>query len=149
MAAPTDTRQDLVSLVYVSSAAREFQPPELIDILRTARMNNERLHVTGMLLYKDGNFMQVLEGPGQAITQLLGSIERDDRHRGMIVLIKKAIEQRQFAQWCMAFRDLNDLSADDQAGYSSFLAGSLLDQEFRAKPDRCYKLLLHFKNNMR
>ncbi len=149
MDASTGTDRDLVSLVYVSSAIRQFEAPELLDILRTARRNNERLDVTGMLLYKDGNFMQVLEGRSAAVNDLMSSIERDGRHRGMIVLIKKPVEERQFASWSMAFQDLNALSPEDQAGYSSFLAGSLLDREFQTKPDRCYKLLLHFKKNLR
>lgn len=149
MAAVIHTAHDLVSLVYVSSATREFQSPELLEILRTARKNNQGLDVTGMLLYKDGNFMQVLEGPGNAVTELMCSIERDGRHRGMIVLIKKPIEERQFAKWSMAFKDLNELSPDDKAGHSAFLDGSLLDQDFQTKPDRCYKLMLHFKKNIR
>ncbi|HTU44043.1 MAG TPA: BLUF domain-containing protein [Bryobacteraceae bacterium] len=149
MAASTDTHQDLVSLVYVSSATREFQQPELLEVLRTARNNNQRLDITGMLLYKDGNFMQVLEGPREALSGLMSSIERDSRHRGMIVLIKKPIEERQFANWSMAFKDLNEISLADKAGYSPFLSESLLEEEFQTKPERCYKLLLHFKKNIR
>lgn len=149
MAVLEETNQGLVSLVYVSSAVREFEPTELIEILRKSRDNNEQRGVTGMLLYKDGNFMQVLEGPDQSLSELLSSIEKDPRHRGMIVLIRQAIQERQFAKWSMAFKDLNHLSAEDQRGYSSFLTGSLLDQDFQARPDRCYKLLLHFKNSCR
>ena len=140
---------NLVSLVYVSSAIRGFEPDELIEILRKSRVNNERLSITGMLLYKDGNFMQVLEGPGESVDKLMSSVEKDKRHRGIIVLTRRQIAERQFAKWSMAFKDLNNLSAEDQRGYSPFLAGSLLDQDFQAKPDRCYKLLLHFKNNCR
>ena len=144
-----NTAHDLVSLVYVSSATSEFQSQELHEILRTARNNNQRLDITGMLLYKDGNFMQVLEGPGEAVNGLMSFIEKDSRHRGMIVLIKKPIAERQFTAWSMAFKDLNNLSPKDKAGYSPFLTESLLEQEFQTKPDRCYKLLLHFKKNIR
>ena len=51
----------LVSLSYVSSAVRKLDDHELLEVLRVARKNNERLGVTGMLLYHDGNFMQILE----------------------------------------------------------------------------------------
>ena len=149
MPCATGENENLVSLVYVSSAIGRLGPQELIDILRTARSNNQRLNVTGMLLYKDGNFMQLLEGPHETVAELASSIERDRRHRGMIVLLQRRIEERQFAEWSMAFKDLDDLAPEDKAGYSAFLAGSLLDQEFLAKPDRCYRLLLHFKKNIR
>jgi hypothetical protein len=149
MAAIVGADSDLVSMVYVSSASRDIPPEELVEILRRSRENNERLAVTGMLLYYDGNFMQILEGPRETVTRLMSSIERDGRHRGVIVLIRKPIAERQFPQWSMAFKNLNRLAAQEREGYSEFLNGSLLDREFQAKPDRCYKLLLHFKKNMR
>ncbi len=52
----------MFSLTYVSSAVRPFAEDELADLLAVSRQNNARLGITGMLLYKDGNFMQVLEG---------------------------------------------------------------------------------------
>src|SRR5579875_1856403 len=149
MGAVAEQVANQVSVVYVSSGVRRFQPEEILEILRTSRRNNEKRNITGMLLYKDGNFLQVLEGPEQAITQLLQTIETDPRHRGMIQLTKKPIEERQFANWSMAFKDLDRLSAEDAAAYSPFLKESLLDKEFRSKPDRCYQLLLRFKQSVR
>ncbi len=54
-------------LVYVSSAVRPFSRVDLDDLLATSRANNARVGITGMLLYKDGNFMQVLEGDEEAV----------------------------------------------------------------------------------
>jgi len=65
------------------------------------------------------------------------------------VLMKKALEERQFPNWSMAFRDLGALSDQDKAAFSPFLTHSFLDEDFRQKPDRCYRLLLHFKGNIR
>lgn len=139
----------LVSLVYVSSSVRKLDDSEIVEILRNSRRENKRRDITGMLLYKDGNFLQVLEGKEAKLTELMEKIERDGRHRGMILLMKKNIEERQFADWSMGFRDLGALSKDDQAAFSPFLTDSFLDEDFRGKPDRCYKLLLHFKGNIR
>ncbi len=49
-------------LVYVSSAVVPFTPAALVDLLATSHKNNSKSAVSGMLLYKDGNFMQALEG---------------------------------------------------------------------------------------
>ena len=57
-------------LVYVSSAVRPFSKSELVELLNVTRDNNSRLGVTGMLLYRDGNFMQVLEG-GEPVVRAL------------------------------------------------------------------------------
>lgn len=149
MSARPGKDSQLVSLVYVSSGVRKLDDSEILDILRTSHRNNERLDITGMLLYKDGNFLQVLEGPEQAVTKLMETVERDSRHRGLIVLTKKPIEERQFARWSMAFQDLGKLSAEDRVGFSPFLSGSFLDEDFRRQPDRSYRLLLHFKGNIR
>ena len=49
--------EQLAAAVYVSSAVRPLTEDEILDILLVARQNNERLGVTGMLLYRDGNFL--------------------------------------------------------------------------------------------
>jgi len=73
-------------LVYVSSATLPFSGEDLRALLATCRENNAELGVTGMLLYKDGNFMQVLEGDEQAVRGLYARIAADPRHGGEITL---------------------------------------------------------------
>jgi len=50
----------MISLIYVSTADHLLSNEELLEILHISRKNNEVGPVTGMLLYKGGNFMQVL-----------------------------------------------------------------------------------------
>jgi hypothetical protein len=52
----------MFSIVYVSSALKPFSKTDLLTLLEKSRENNTSLGISGMLLYKDGNFMQVLEG---------------------------------------------------------------------------------------
>jgi len=112
--------ENLVSLVYVSSGTRQMDDSEILDILRASRNKNARLQITGMLLYKDGNFLQVLEGREEALSELMGYIERDNRHRGVITLLKKPLAQRQFPDWSMAFKNLSKLSPEDLGANSDF-----------------------------
>jgi hypothetical protein len=136
-------------LVYVSSATQLFTKPELQTLLEQARKNNSDLGVTGMLLYKDGNFMQVLEGDEQVVKKLAAHIERDARHKGVLVLMRGTSEPPLFPDWSMGFRDLTDQKAAGAApGYSDFMNTPLNSDEFSKDPNRCMKLLLAFKKNM-
>jgi hypothetical protein len=138
----------MFQLVYVSSASQLFSKPDLQALLEQARQNNAKLGVTGLLLYKDGNFMQALEGEEEVVTKLAGTIERDFRHKGVLVLLRDTSEERLFPDWSMGFRDLADQSTAKTPGYSDFMNTPLTGAEFSQDPNRCMKLLLPFKKNM-
>ncbi len=61
-------------LVCVSSATRPFSGEDLRALLETCRKNNAGSGVTGMLLYRDGKFMQVLEGDEGTVRALYEGI---------------------------------------------------------------------------
>ena len=138
----------MLSIVYVSSALTPFSASALIDLLRQSREKNARLDITGMLLYKDGNFIQVLEGPDDAVRQLFRTISGDGRHQGVIPLLERKIEQREFPGWTMAFRNLEDPSVRDLPGYSEFMNEPLDSEELRSDPGRAERLLGIFRHNM-
>jgi len=73
----------MFSLVYVSSAVTPFSSTELADLLTVSHQNNLPAGITGMLLYKDGNVMQVLDGEEPAVLELYTRIGRDPRYRGV------------------------------------------------------------------
>ncbi len=132
-------------LIYASSAAELFSQDELEQLLEKARRNNHALGVTGMLLYKDGNFMQLLEGPKEAVIGLIRKIELDDRHRGIIRLLEREQPQREFADWSMGFKRLESASGARLPGHSDFLERPLNDERFRQDPSLALQLLLTFK----
>ncbi len=140
---------NLVSAVYVSSAVRPLKPHELREMLSVIRRQNELRGITGMLLYRSGNFLQVVEGPAPAINRLLQSLQRDPRHTGMIILNKKPIQQREFAEWHMAFRDISDLYTQDVEGYSHFMEFSFTSPELLTQPSLSLRLLQQFKEGLR
>jgi hypothetical protein len=121
-------------LVYVSSATRPFSGEDLRVLLETCRKNNAELGVTGMLLYKDGNFMQALEGDEGAVRRLYERIAADPRHGGEITLQQGFAEGRQFSDWSMGFRDLDSPEARSDPGYSEFLNAPLTGREFSGDP---------------
>jgi hypothetical protein len=125
-----------------------FPQDELTDLLQKSRKNNSALGITGMLLYKDGNFMQVLEGDEDTVRELAAKIAQDRRHRGFIQLYSTSIRERTFPDWGMGFYDLRSPEATHIPGYRDFWRTPLTGAEFSSNPSRCQKLLLCFKKGM-
>jgi hypothetical protein len=95
--------QALHRLLYVSAAAAEMDNAELERLLDVARSSNAATGITGALLYAGGNFMQLLEGPREAVLATFARIGRNPLHRQIIELLSEPAEGREFAQWSMAF----------------------------------------------
>ena len=138
----------IYSLVYVSSATALFSASELDEILVKSRENNARSNITGMLLYKDGNLMQVLEGEESVVRALYAKIAADRRHLGHMILWDGYEPTRQFSDWSMAFRDLNRTESSTTPGYSEFLNTPLTDSVFATNPTVCQRLLATFRKSM-
>ena len=138
----------LFRIAYVSTAAKLFSSAELREMLKESNVRNKAAGVTGMLLYKDGQFMQVLEGTAEAVTETFSRISKDRRHHGIMVLAQGAVQERRFPEWSMAFRDLNLPDHQDVPGYSEFLNTPLTGKEFADDPSRCERLLLAFKKTV-
>ncbi len=96
----------MVSITYVSSAISQFNETRLLDLVAQCQSNNERLGVTGILVYSDGNFMQVIEGADLVTDALYERIKLDARHRGIVTVHQQRIEFREFQGWSMAFNIL-------------------------------------------
>ncbi|MCX6594352.1 MAG: BLUF domain-containing protein [Acidobacteria bacterium] len=91
-------------LVYTSTASTPMREEELTTLLSKARDRNESLGVTGALVYRDNSFLQVLEGPEEAVRLLYyGSIESDARHKECVVLWEGEAQKREFDDWTMGF----------------------------------------------
>jgi len=94
----------LRQLVYISSATRPFEDRELDQLLVAARANNARSGITGVLLYDDQSFLQILEGTRDDVERTLARITRDPRHTSLTVVQDEAVAERDFSAWDMAYR---------------------------------------------
>jgi hypothetical protein len=111
------TAAELISLVYSSTATAEFGDEELAQLLHVCRANNARLDVTGILLYRDGRFLQVLEGSREAVHSLMMAIARDPRHDDVRILLEDRVGERSFPEWTMAFEALSEQVSHEMPGY--------------------------------
>jgi hypothetical protein len=102
----------LHKLLYVSRATPARHPSQEIDaILSVARSRNAALGVTGMLIFTQDNFAQLLEGPGHALDRLMKSIERDPRHTAVRTLLTQEIASRTFEGWNMGYEGSSEFIA--------------------------------------
>jgi hypothetical protein len=139
----------LIHLVYVSSATHSFAASELLALLEGSRRNNAPAGITGLLLYRDGNFMQVLEGEETAVTDTHARISKDPRHDGLITLLRAQITERGFGDWSMGFRNLDSAEIRNTPGYSEFLNEDWKGRPMQESPDRALTLLRVFRQGIR
>ena len=111
----------MITLIYGSAATNPMSETELLEILEVSRRNNQQHDITGMLLYSDGNFIQVLEGEEAIVTQVFTKIQKDPRHQGIMVYVKHPIDKRQFANWEMGFVNVQKVDVSRIPGYSNYL----------------------------
>jgi hypothetical protein len=136
-------------IIYLSSASYLFSTAELQALLEQARVKNARLAITGILLYRDGNFMQLLEGEPAVVEALYQTILRDARHTGSIRVLDGEIAERAFPEWTMAYQDLSLRTESNLPGFNQFLNTPLTGAEFAQKPNQVRKLLNLFKQTLR
>lgn len=104
-------------LVYISAAAYLMGDEDLKQILEASRKNNTGLGVTGLLLYHEGSFIQVLEGEKETISGLYDKISIDNRHAFLFRMLQGKLAERNFPDWSMGFRSLTTSEYEKLAGY--------------------------------
>lgn len=107
----------MLSIVYSSTATVDFSDRDLDGLLVSCRSNNERLGVTGVLAFREGRFLQLLEGPLEVVRERMKIIARDPRHTGVTTLLEEVTQKRQFPEWTMGFERVNDTHMETIPGY--------------------------------
>lgn len=90
-------------IIYLSRAAYNLSIDDLNLLWIKSISNNKIINITGILLYIDGDFLQILEGEKEAVQNLFELIKIDNRHKSIITVFNNAIEKIEFPNWSMAF----------------------------------------------
>ena len=117
----------MYTLIYMSSAINKLSEEEINVLLVQSRHYNIDNHVTGVLLYIDGDFLQVLEGNKKDVELLFEKIKRDKRHKGIIVVYEGSKTQRQFPDWSMGFHSSTYEILRDLSGFEELNKRDLLN----------------------
>ncbi len=135
---------DLVHCIYCSATTNPVVTrAELDNVLAQARTNNAALGLTGMLLFHEGTFFQVLEGDRSVVEALYAKIARDVRHCRVTRLIIEPIEKRAFAQWTMGFSAITSTELAQIPGLNDFFSKG--ESFMSLSEGRAKSLLLAFK----
>ncbi len=95
-------------LVYVSHAVKPFTLGGLKKLLIHCRDNNIENGITGILLYIEGKFVQILEGKREKVKVLFEKIKRDRRHLNVSRILEGSMESRNFPNFSMGFFTMDD-----------------------------------------
>lgn len=98
-------------VIYASRWAEPDRSPArmLADILSSAGRNNDTAAVTGFLLYREGWFLQALEGDLDAVDLTFDRIRRDRRHHDVRIVADEPAFERAFPDWAMGAGHLGEV----------------------------------------
>ena len=129
-------------LIYVSSATKLMDDDDLLALQRQASEYNNKTSVTGMLLYQDGTFMQMLEGEKKTVLNLYDKIQTDARHKGIITILQGNIAERNFQNWSMGFFNMDKTA--NHANYNDYIKDNITLKSFNSDSQDAYKFILLF-----
>lgn len=129
--------------IYSSTATGVFKEDEIPGLLEQIRQANGACGVTGMLLYIEGSFFQVLEGEPAVIDALIQKIQTDPRHARITIIIREPIPERGFREWTMGFETIGLSQAGALLGENDFFESAACVARLNA--GRAKKLLSAFR----
>lgn len=136
--------EPMKSLLYVSRSrlAPHETDIEVKRIVATARERNEPAGITGALIFTHSHFAQYLEGPADAVDQLMKQLKVDPRHENVRVVSTPSVSRRHFSEWSMAY------------GGSSVYVSQLVNNAFEDRAaasdaDKLIRLMREFTNDVR
>ena len=141
-----DIDSTVFQIVYISSATFSLSDNELRNIEKVAIKNNSRVDVTGILMYRNGSFMQFLEGPETHVKQIFLKIKHDNRHKNIITLREGKISNRQFSDWSMKFTPLEEINIKSGFIFTKLFNFTEFTNEVLENAKMTMSLLLAFRN---
>jgi hypothetical protein len=137
---------DVLTVTYVSSATRLLSVQQLVELIEQIRPKNERLGVTGLLLYSGGNVIQSLEGTTDSVESVFDAIQADPRHAEVRVVDRRLVGERAFSTWSMGFRNVAAREVASIETFTDFVRRSV-GQDLGAHAASAYELLERFRLN--
>lgn len=134
----------LHEIIYVSLAQHPMAPEELAALMDRARVHNTARGITGMLLYHQQEFMQLIEGEEAEVQALYHAICGDDRHQQIYKMWEGPIDERNFSGWAMGFVAPDEAMLRGRPGYEPLLEQGLIAS---ARDSTGKKMLLRVRDD--
>ena len=104
----------LFHMLYLSRTRLDWSDEELTTLVTRSQQRNAQDGLTGLLLYGNGHFLQVLEGRRQPLLLTYDRITRDDRHTDIHLLLDGPIQPRTFDRWAMGLLNVDTAGEIDR-----------------------------------
>jgi hypothetical protein len=108
-------------IIYLSASTKELSIEEINALLLQSRKFNTENNITGVLLYIDGDFLQVIEGSEEVTKRLFEKIKEDKRHKGIITVYNDRFLEKQFPDWSMGFGLIDYKKLEKTPGFENFV----------------------------
>lgn len=131
----------MIQLIYSSTATQNFSEEQLAQLLKISARNNQRRGITGLLVYSQGTFLQVLEGEANEVEEAFQTIKTDARHRDIQQHVLNTVKAREFSQWHMGFRSLKKPDAMAYPHYAPFFEEGFNATTIAAEHGECLTIL--------
>jgi hypothetical protein len=135
----------MIQVSYISRSSHPMSAAELLSILMSSRENNQASGITGMLLYGNGTFLQVIEGEDAVIDRLVERLGRDSRHTDVRILSRRTVPERQYADWSMGFERVSDQGLEAVEGLRGAGATSFDFDELVRNEAAVERIIDHFR----
>jgi hypothetical protein len=129
------------SIVFYSTVVEPMSEESLAVLGRECVENDSHVGITGMLLHKNGDFLQVIEGSIPVIRDMYARIVADPRHTNIRKISDRTIAHREFDGPSLGFKNLDALPADTPFSISFSY------EAFQADPDLALLMLEFFFRN--
>lgn len=98
------------SLIYVSTAHDNVDYDEILNILTHSWKYNHNSYISGMLIYDNKHFIQIIQGPIATIDKLYTRISKDPRHAGLKLIGEELLHERNCSGWGIGFYDNQEVA---------------------------------------
>jgi hypothetical protein len=126
----------------MSTASKPMAYDGLSSLLSEARLQNQRRGITGMLLYQQDTFMQMLEGEEDNVRSLYAKLLQDKRHKALHIVHEGHTDRRVFDDWSMGFVNMD--KAGEYPEYQQYIDSQLVLDVFKDGSQDVYQFLKGF-----
>lgn len=140
-----DTSSALHFLIYVSRSRDCLTQDEVLQLLRPFQHHNRRNGISGCLIYKDGEFMQLIEGNKETVLALRDRIRADTRHDNFRIVAEGVLHQRTFTDWGLVLLDLDHGSS--KLDFAPWEKRRLTFADLADDPQLCYAFIAAHAGN--
>jgi hypothetical protein len=127
-AAPMKKPIRLHEILYVSVIAPDAPLSIIADIAAKSRSANQKLDITGLLIFDGMRFCQQLEGNRKEVLTLTERIRQDPRHTNVEIIHHGPLAERRFRRFSLGYTSMEDVDVlahmenlDGQAALEAFL----------------------------